>query len=562
MSGKQIPIETLVVLQNNLDALPPRSSQRRILIDETAELYGISSATLRRALRKHHQPQSTCRADYNHPRNLSQAEMKRYCELVAALKLRTTNKKGRHLSTKECLRLLENHGVETGEGLVTLPPGLLSRTTVERYLQRWGFDTQSMTIEPTAVRFQAVHSNDCWQFDFSPSDLKKLKHEKKPAAGEREPTLMLASVVDDRSGLCYQEYHYVHGEDAMTALRFFFNAMALKTNARNPFQGIPSILYLDNGPVTRSKVFNRVMAHLGVEVKPHMPKGSDGRRTTARAKGKVERVFRTVKDSLETLYHFHEPRSVTEANEWLQHYLTRYNAMPHRSEDHSRQKDWLTNLPSEGLREMCSWERFCTFARDPEQRKVGSDACVNAGGIRYQMSSEMAGQEVTLLWGLFDNELYVEFNSEKQGPFYPAQGPIPLGTYRKARKSSTEKRADYIGDLAQKITIPVSALSGETTPVKALLNAANVTQIPQPISIPFDETNPFELAQFKNTIEAKLAIAKYLDRPLSRLTVGQMAQINNILSETLDKKHVLAQVRTYFSLSLKERPGDQSCMGK
>ena len=25
---------------------------------------------------------------------------------------------------------------------------------------------------------------------------------------------------------------------------------------------------------------------------------------------------------------------------------------------------------------MCSWERFCTFAREPEQRKVGIDARV------------------------------------------------------------------------------------------------------------------------------------------------------------------------------------------
>lgn len=31
---------------------------------------------------------------------LQQAELERYCELVAALKLRTTNKNGRHLSTK------------------------------------------------------------------------------------------------------------------------------------------------------------------------------------------------------------------------------------------------------------------------------------------------------------------------------------------------------------------------------------------------------------------------------------------------------------------------------
>jgi hypothetical protein len=69
-------------------------------------------------------------------------------------------------------------------------------------------------------------------------------------------------------------------------------------------QGIPKMLYLDNGPVAKSAVFRRVMAQLSVEVRTHMPKGSDGRRVTARAKGKVERPFRTVKEAHETLYHF------------------------------------------------------------------------------------------------------------------------------------------------------------------------------------------------------------------------------------------------------------------
>ena len=55
-------------------------------------------------------------------------------------------------------------------------------------------------------------------------------------------------------------------------------------------QGIPQMLYMDNGPIARSLVFQKVMSYLGVEVKTHMAKGSDGRRVTARAKGKVERA--------------------------------------------------------------------------------------------------------------------------------------------------------------------------------------------------------------------------------------------------------------------------------
>ncbi len=562
MANKTIPLETLIVLQNQLDALSPRSKKRRLLLEEASTLYGVSVSTMRRSLRQHHQPCLVHRNDYNEPRIIPQADMKRYCELIAAMKLRTTNKKGRHLSTVECIRLLEEHGVETLDGLIKSPKGQLKRSTVSRYIKRWGYDTHAMTIEPQVVPFQAVYSNDCWQFDFSPSDLKKLKGDKSTRSGEKQPTLMLASVVDDRSGICYQEYHTVHGEDAMTALRFFFNAMAPKKHKDLPFQGIPSLIYLDNGPVAKSKLFKRVMAHLNIEIRTHMPKGSDGRRTTARSKGKVERPFRTVKDTFETLYHFHKPNSLEEANEWLRQYLKRYNDMPHRSEDHSRLEDWLKHLPSEGFREMCSWERFCTFAREPEQRKVDSEACVSINGIRYQVAFDMAGQEVTLLWGLFDNELYVEFNNQKQGPFHPADGPVPLGTFRKPKKSTIEKRADRIGELAKQISIPRSALTGKKETISTLLNDANVLRLESPHSIPFKDKDPFEQTLFNNTIDAKTAIAEFFGRPLARLTSVQINEINRILEETLDKKTVMAKVRNYFTLSLKNRPGDKSCTEK
>jgi hypothetical protein len=38
----------------------------------------------------------------------------------------------------------------------------------------------------------------------------------------------------------------------------------------------------------------------------------------------------------------------------------------------------------------------------------------------------MAGETVVLLWGLFDDEMYVEFDAEKFGPYHPVSGPVPL----------------------------------------------------------------------------------------------------------------------------------------
>jgi hypothetical protein len=62
-----------------------------------------------------------------------------------------------------------------------------------------------------------------------------------------------ASVVDDRSGMAYQEYHGVYGEDVEAALRFLFNAMAPKTVEDLPLQGRPRLL-------TRASTLSKICA--------------------------------------------------------------------------------------------------------------------------------------------------------------------------------------------------------------------------------------------------------------------------------------------------------------
>ena len=181
---------------------------------------------------------------------------------------------------------------------------------------------------------------------------------------------------------------------------------------------------------------------------------------TARSKGKVERPFRTVKEAHETLYHFHTPQNEAEANLWLRNYLVRYNAQPHRSEPRSRAEDWSSPLPEAGLRAMCAWDRFRTFAREPERRRVGIDARVQVDGVSYEVDPSLAGETVTLWWGLFDHELFVEHADQRFGPFGPIDGPIPLHRYRSFRKSPVDERLDRIEALAGKLGLPRAALEG------------------------------------------------------------------------------------------------------
>ena len=58
MRRRGIPIETLMELRDSLDRLPPRSKERRILIEETALLYGVSKITIYRALKEYVTPKS------------------------------------------------------------------------------------------------------------------------------------------------------------------------------------------------------------------------------------------------------------------------------------------------------------------------------------------------------------------------------------------------------------------------------------------------------------------------------------------------------------------------
>jgi hypothetical protein len=470
--------------------------------------------------------------------------MERYCQIIAAMKLRTLNKKGHHLSTEEAIRLLENVGVEISQGLVKAPKSVLKKATVNRYLRNWGYSLAALQIEPVSVRFQAKHSNDCWQFDLSPSDLKTLQEWPDwvdPQKGR--PILMLYSVVDDRSGVAYQEYHVTYGEDVEAALQFLFNAMSPKNIDGFPFQGRPSMLYMDSGPIAKSQIFQRVMDLLGINVQTHLPKGKDGRRTTTRAKGKVERPFRSVKEIHETLYHFNKPQSEKEANEWLLNFVLRYNEKQHRAEPHSRTEDWIESLPPAGIRKMCSWERFCSFAREPERRKVGSDAMIKvSGGGSYQVNHELAGNYVVLLWGLFDKELFVEFDGKYFGPYQPSGGPIPLHRYRSYKKTPSEKRADAIEKLAEELYLPKEALTLDTRTAEVLQR-----RLPEETQfIEFEDPDPFQEFTYPNVIQAKMAISDYLGIPLAKLREDEIEKINNILAETLNKKEVMEKIRVFF----------------
>jgi hypothetical protein len=187
---------------------------------------------------------------------------------------------------------------------------------------------------------------------------------------------------------------------------------------------------------------------------------------------------------------------------------------------------------------MCSWERFCTFAREPERRKVGGDARIAVDGVAYEVDPDLAGETVILWWGLFDQELYVEYGDRRYGPYTPVGGPIPLHRYRRFKKTAYEKRADRIEALAATLNLPRAAVDGPQ-PLSLPVTA------PPPVQ-PFTDPDPFHEFTFPSALKAKQAIADALVMPLAKLPRDQLDALDALLAHTLRKNDVFDHVRLHI----------------
>ena len=180
--------------------------------------------------------------------------------------------------------------------------------------------------------------------------------------------------------------------------------------------------------------------------------------------------------------------------------------------------------------------------RVPQRRKVGGDARVSVEGVAYEVEPDLAGETVILWWGLFDNELYVERDEQRYGPFYPVDGPILLHRYRKFKKSRTQERADRIATLASLLDLPRSALTGN-----ADLQFITDSSVSPTLTItPFQDPDPYQEFTYPTTLMAKRAVADYLGQPLAKLDLEQRDFISTLVEETLTKKVIMERVRQYF----------------
>lgn len=528
-----IPLEILYRLDEKITNLPHQGKLRRELIHEVAIRYQLSDSTVYRQLKKLmlHPNQRVVRKDKGCPKIITEAELYHYCQLVAAMKIRSMNGNKHILSTGQCIKFLEEYGVKVKDRTILASKGLLKVSTINRYLNQYFIAPDHILSEPTVNHFEAAYSNQCWQLDITPSELHRL-----PSQHPDDPRRLMAfSVIDDKSGVTCSRYYLAEGEDTLTALDFLYYAFSKMTDDESELYGIPDFIYTDNASFVKSKLFMRVMTKLGIQVLTHLPRGKGGRKTAARAKGKCERHHRSMKSMVEPRYKFELPQSLEQANACLAELDVELSQKKHRSQNITRHQVWKANLPAHASLSICSYEHYSLLLREPVERSVKSDATIQLNSVHYQLSPQFAGEDVIVLMSLDTTIIHIEYREQEYGPFLPAEASTPFGEYNHHKKSEKEQAADNVVELSKLITVRLPVYEHQTKRDPLNVNANLL---------------PSCFKKYSSSLEAKLALAKHLGKPLSLLTEKQRQFIDTLTEQTLEHDVLLTHLNEYMALKL------------
>jgi putative transposase len=198
-------------------------------------------------------------------------------------------------------------------------PADVSYSTIFRLLKRNGLTGRSVTPAAERKRFAYNTVNMLWQGDYSYGPYLTVDGRKKQA--------YLFAFIDDCSRLVPSAAFSL--AENMEPLKQVFCDAVLR-------RGLPKIVYVDNGKIYRSEVFQIACATLGVNLSHTQP-------YDAPAKGKVERFFKTVKTRFFPLLGIEPAKTLEELNQRFWKWLEEdYHRKAHSSLDGKTPLDvWL-----------------------------------------------------------------------------------------------------------------------------------------------------------------------------------------------------------------------------
>lgn len=365
------------LLDESLD--PAKRSQMRSGIAARAQ---ISERTLYRYEAAYHEKGFAGLKPVACERNLSKKLPDNYPQIVEqAIHLKKEVPKR---SVEQIIFILEQEGWAT--------PGILKRSTLERYLYRAGFGAKQMQMyqdarESCSKRFCKPHRMMLLQGD--------IKYGCKLPIGKNGAMVRtyLSSAIDDHSRYVIQSEFYDNQEEAI--VEDTFRKVILKA-------GKIDAAYFDNGSQYVSKQLKFSLAKLGITIR-HAPVRS------GKSKGKCEK-FHQIVDSFLREAKIHKIRTLEELNRYWSIYLEEY----YHKDAHDEIKEYYerlgTSVAQEGITPLQEWNRdsrALTFLDTAtvaeaflhhETRLVDNGACIIFQGRKYETKPSLIGFKVEIAY--------------------------------------------------------------------------------------------------------------------------------------------------------------------
>lgn len=272
-------------------------------------------------------------------------------------------------------------------------------------------------------RYEHAYRNASWQGDWSQGI--PLPHPTEP--GKTKLCHLHAFIDDHTRYVPHAEFYF---RQNLPCLEDCFRKAILKG-------GIPEVCYWDNGACYQAKQIQLLAARLSTQVvfaTPYAPEG----------KGKIERFFRTIKETFYPEALRANLQNLAELNEFFWPYLELYHNREHSQTRQSPRARWEAGqsgikVPSPAsLVDLFLWE---------ETRKVDKTGCFSVCGNSYPVPEHLVGKQVTVRFDPFDLarvRLYYD------GSFVETLEPVELTnrTHRKAQPRRVEKPAPLDSSIA------------------------------------------------------------------------------------------------------------------
>jgi putative transposase len=307
-----------------------------------------------------------------------------------------------------------------------------SARTIQRHLAAAGLPWKGSPIARALGRFEADSRNELWTGDALHGPL---------IDGRR---VFLFCFLDDHSRLLVG-YRWAAREDVLNASRALRAGIAAR--------GLPKAVYVDNGSPFVSGQLLRACAVLGIRLIHSTPGRPEGR-------GKIERVFRTVREQLLVELEDRPPASLEELSRIFQSWVEQvYHRRVHTETGQTPLERFLAQGPPPLPSELALTGAF----RWSERRTVSKTGTVGMHGNTYEVDPELAGREVDLVFDPLElADVGVQIDGRRVGlavalkikrhvhpraqpPTRPAEptGIDYLGLIQKRRDQELQKRIDY-----------------------------------------------------------------------------------------------------------------------